>query len=76
MHDASSHAVPVGIAHAGRPCEAEMSEISQSLRTTTVELSIKSMRNLYLACEDSPQCGFFFCTFSCSLLAILASTVH
>ena len=56
-------AVPVRIPHAGRPCEAEMSEISQSSRTTMVESSIKSEHNLYLACEDS-------------LLALSASTVH
>ena len=42
----------------------------------TVESNIKSEHNLYLACEDSQQCAFFFCTFSCSLLALLASTVH
>ena len=76
VHNASRCAVPVRIAHAGRPCEAEMSEISQSSRTTMVELSIKSEHNLYLACEDSPQRTFFFCTFSCSLLALSASTVH
>ena len=67
---------PVCIVHAGRPCGAEMSEISQSSRTTTVESSIKSEHNLYLACEDSPQRAFLFCTLSCSLLALLASTVH
>ena len=33
-HDASRRAVPVRIAHVGRPCGAEMSEISQSSRTT------------------------------------------
>ena len=43
---------------------------------TMVESSIKSEHNLYLACEDSPQRAFFFGTFSCSLLALLASTVH
>ena len=64
-HDASlraalHRAVPVCIAHANRPCGAEMSEISQSSRTTTVESSMKSEHNLYLACEDSPQCAFFF----------------
>ena len=53
-------AVPVRIAHADRPCGAEMSEISQSSRTTTVESSMKSEHNLYLACEDSPQRAFFF----------------
>ena len=75
-HDASRHAVPVHTVHVGRPCRAEMSEISQSSRTTTVESSMESRHNLYLACEDSPQCAFFFCTFSCSLFALLASTVH
>ena len=30
--------------------------------------------NLYLACEDS-TC-FLLCTFSCSVIALLASTVH
>jgi len=54
----------------------QMSEISQSSRTTMVELNMKSEYNLYLACEDSPQLAFFFCTFSYSLLALLASTVH
>ena len=52
------------------------SEISRSSRTTTVKLSMKSGHNLYLACEDSPQCAFFFCTLSCSRLALLASTVE
>ena len=75
-HDASCRAVPVRIAHADWPCGAKMSEISPSSRTTTVESSMKSEHNLYLACEDSPQRAFFFCTFSCSLLALLASTVH
>jgi len=28
------------------------------------------------ACEDFPQCVFFFCTFFCSLLALMASIVH
>ena len=46
-HDASCRAVPVRIAHVGRPCGAEMSEISQSSRTTTVESSIKSEHNLW-----------------------------
>ena len=75
-HNASRCAMPVHIAHAGRPCGAEMSEISQSSKTTMVESNMKSEHNLYLACEDSPQRAFFFCTFSCSLLALLASTVH
>ena len=35
----------------------------------------RTWHNLYLACEDSPQRAFFFCTFSCSRLALLASTV-
>ena len=38
--------------------------------------NMKSEHNLLLACEDSPQRAFFFCTFSGSLLALLASTVH
>ena len=59
------HMMPC-IAHAGRPW---------SSRTTTVELNMKIEHNLYLACEDSPQRAFFFCTFSCSCLALLASTV-
>ena len=76
VYDASCYTVPVRIVHVDRPCGAEMSEIRQSSRTTTVESSIKSEHNLYLACEDSPQRAFFFCAFSCSLLALLASTVH
>ena len=60
-HDTSRRAVPVRIEHAGRPCGADMSEISQSSRTTTVESSIKSEHNFYLACEDSPLRAFFFC---------------
>ena len=76
-HDASCHVVPV------RMCALrmlvshveQMSEISQSSRTNAVELSIKSEHNLNLACEDSPQRAFFFCTFF-SGLALLASTVH
>ena len=57
----------VRIAHAGRPW---------SSRTTTVESNMKSEHtDLYLACENSPQGAFFFCTFSCSRLALLASTV-
>ena len=40
-----------------------------------VRTSMKSEHNLYQACEDSPQRAFFW-TFSCSLLALLASTVH
>jgi len=59
-HDAPRHSVPVRIAHAGRPCGVEMSEISQSSRTITVESSMKSEHNLYLACEDSPQHAFYF----------------
>ena len=66
--------VYVCIAHAGRPYGAD--EISQSSRMTTVESNMKSEHKLYLAYEDSPQLAFFFCTFSCSLLALLASTVH
>ena len=60
-HDASRRTVPVRIALAGRPCK--MSEISRSSRTTTVESSIKSEHNLYLACEDSPQRALFFLHF-------------
>ena len=30
------------------------------LKSTTVESSMKSEHNLYLACEDSPQRAFFF----------------
>ena len=41
--------------------------------TTTVELNMKSGHNLYLGCEDSPQCAFFFCTFSSPRLAHLLS---
>ena len=59
-HDASRRTVPVRIVHADRPCGAEMSEISQSSRTTTVESSMKSEHDLYLACEDSQQRAFFF----------------
>ena len=62
----------VRIAHAGRPCGADI----QSSRTTTVESNMKSEHKLYLACEHSPQYAFFFCTFSCSLLVFLASTVQ
>ena len=53
----------------------QMSEISQSSRTTAVESNMKSKHNLYLACKHSQQFAFFLCTFSCSLLALLASTV-
>ena len=52
----------------------QMSEISKSSRMTMVESNMKSEHNLYLACVDSHV--FFFCTFSCSHLALLASTVH
>ena len=53
-HDASCCAVPV------RMCALrmqvghvdQMSEISLSSRTTTVESSMKTEHNLYLACED------------------------
>ena len=54
----------------------QMSEISRSSRTTMIELNMESGHNLYLACEDSSQRAFFFWTFSCSLLALLASTVY
>ena len=53
-------AVPVRIVHADRPCGAEMSEISRSSRMTMVESSMKSEHDLYLGCEDPPQCAFFF----------------
>ena len=77
-HDVSRHAAQV------RMCALrmrvghveQMSEISQSPRTTTVESNTKSEHNLYLACEDSPQRAFFFCTFSCSRLALLVFTVY
>ena len=36
----------------------------------------ESEHNLYSACEDSPQCAFFFCIFSHSLLAFLAFFIH
>ena len=49
---------------------------AQERLRSTVESNMKSEHNLYLACEDSPQRAFFFWTFSCSLLALLASTVH
>ena len=35
------HAVPMRIVHVGRPCGAEMSEISQSLRTTIAKVLSK-----------------------------------
>ena len=70
------HAMPVCIVHVDRPCGAEMSGISRSSRTTTVESSMKSEHNLCLACEDSPKRAFFFWTFFFFLLALLASTVH
>ena len=52
---------------------AEISEISQSSRITTVESSTKSEHNLYLACEDSLQ--NVLSSFALSLV-LLASTVH
>ena len=58
--------VYVRIAHAGRPWSSRM---------TTVESNMKSEHNLFLTCEDSPQRAFFFCTFSCFRLSLLASTV-
>ena len=65
VHDASHCASAyVRIAHAGRPW---------SSRTTTVESNMKSEHNLYLASEDCPQHAFFFCTFSCFCLALLAT---
>ena len=80
-HDASRRAVPVRIAHADRPCGAEMSEISRSSRTTTVESSMKSDHNLCLACEDSTTCFlllnfllFSSCplSFYCTLISLLS----
>ena len=61
-HDASRHAVPVCMcALCMRVGHVEqISEIIQSLRTTTVESNMKSEHNLYLAYEDSPQRAFFF----------------
>ena len=53
-HRASAY-VYVCIAHAGRPCGADV-KISQSSRTTTVEANMKSEHNLYLACESSTTC--------------------
>ena len=58
--------VYVRFAHAGRPWSSRM---------TTVESNMKSQHNLYLICEDSPQRAFFFCTFPCFRLSLLASTV-
>ena len=75
MHDASHRTVPVRIAHVDRPCGAEMSEISRSSRTTTVESSMKSEHTLYLACKDSPQCAFFFELSLVLFLHFIASTV-
>ena len=68
-------ATPCQCALRMRVCGAEMSEIRQSSRTTTVESSMKSEHNLYLAREDSPRRASQVCTFSCSL-ALLASIVH
>ena len=48
----------------------QMSQISQSSRTTTVESNMKSEHNLYLACEDSPQRAFFL---ALSLVLVLPS---
>ena len=52
-------------------------KISQSSRRTKVESNKKSehMHNLYVAHEDSLQRAFIFCTFSCSILVLLASIV-
>ena len=47
----------------------QMSEISHSSRTTTVESNMKSEHNLYLACEDSPQRA----SFALSLVLVLPS---
>ena len=68
-------AVPVCIAHVDRPCGAEMSEISQSSRMSTVESSTKSVHNLYLACEDPLH--NVLSSFELSLVHFLpSSTVH
>ena len=74
-HDASRRAVSVRMCalHMWVGHVERMSEISQSSRTTTVESNMKSEHNLYLACEDSQQRAFFFCTFSCSLIALALS---
>ena len=69
-HDASCRAVPVRIVHAGRPCGADVRNESE-LKNDYGWIE----HNLYLACGDSPQRAFFFCTFSHSLLALLASFV-
>ena len=59
----------------------QMSEISQSSRTTTVESNMKSEHILYLACEDSTACFlllhfflFLSCPYSiyCTLTSLLS----
>ena len=71
-HDASRRIVPVCLAHADRPCGAEI---------RAQESSMKREHNLYLACEDSPQRGFIFnfllfsscpLSFYCTLTSLLS----
>ena len=70
-HDASRRAAPVMCALRMRVGHVEQTPAKcQSSRTTT---NVKSEHNLYMACEDSQQRAFYFCTFSCSRLALLAS---
>ena len=72
LHYALCRAVPCQCIGEHCTCGSAMwsrcQKISQSSRTM-VESNMKSQHNLYLACEDSLQRTFFFCTFSCSLLA-------
>ena len=46
----------------------QMSQISQSSRTTMVESNMKSEHNLYLACERLSTTCSLLCTFSRSLV--------
>ena len=70
-HDALRHSVPVRIVHVDIGClRCQKLVRAQERLRSTVESSMKSEHNLYLACEDSPQRAFFFWTFSCSLLAL------
>ena len=55
VHDTSCSAVPM------RMC-------ALCMRSDYGWIEHKSEHNLYLACEDSPQCAFFLCNFSCSYL--------
>ena len=60
-HDALRHAVPVRIAHVDIGClRCQKLVRAQERLRSTVESSMKSEHNLYLACEDSPQRAFFF----------------